>query len=50
MVNFQVLADSFHQAEHERYQGHIQLDERHPFNGAHRHTTFTINTGYHKLE
>ena len=35
IVNFQVFADSVHQAEFERCQGHILLDERHPFNGAH---------------
>ena len=28
--NFQVFADSVHQAELERYQGHIKLDEKYP--------------------
>ena len=35
IVNFQVFADSVHQAELERYQGHIQLEEKYPYNGAH---------------
>ena len=35
IVYFQVLADSVHQAELERYQGHIKLDEIYPYNGAH---------------
>ena len=30
IINFQVFADSVHQAELERYQGHIQLDEKYP--------------------
>ena len=33
-VNFQVFADSVHQAELERYQGHIKLDEKYPYNGT----------------
>ena len=35
LVNFQVFADSVHQAELERYQGHIKLDEKYQYNGAH---------------
>ena len=35
LVYFQVFADSVHQAELERYQGHIKLDEKYPYNGAH---------------
>ena len=27
--------DSSHQAELERYQGHIKLDDKYPFHGAH---------------
>ena len=34
LVNIQVFTDSVHQAELERYQGHIKLDERYPYNGA----------------
>ena len=34
LVNFQVFSDSVHQAELERYQGHIKLDEKYPYNGA----------------
>ena len=30
IVNFQVFADSVHQAELERYQGHIKLDQKIP--------------------
>ena len=30
-----VFADSVHQAQLERYQGHIKLDEKYPYNGAH---------------
>ena len=33
IVSFHVFADSVHQAELERYQGHIQLDEKNPYNG-----------------
>ena len=43
IVNFQVFADSVHQAEIERYQGHFQLDERYPHNGAHRRLTYDIH-------
>ena len=35
IVNFQVFADSVHQAQLERYQGHIKLDEKYPYKGAH---------------
>ena len=43
IVNFQVFADSVHQAEIERYQGHIKLDERYPYNGAHGRITYDIH-------
>ena len=39
IVNFR---DSGHQAELERYQGHIQLDEKYPYNGAHGRLTYDI--------
>ena len=42
-VNFQVFAHSVHQAETERYQGHIQLDEKYPCNGAHGRLTYDIH-------
>ena len=35
IVNFQVFADSVHQAELERYQGHIKLDEKNTHIMAH---------------
>ena len=35
IVNFQVFADSAHQPELERYQGHIKLDEKYAYNSAH---------------
>ena len=40
LVYFQVFADSEHQAELERYQGHIKLDEKYPYNGAHGRLTY----------
>ena len=40
IVYFQVFADSVHQAELERYQGHIKLDEKYPYNGAHGRLTY----------
>ena len=43
IVNFQVFADSVHQAELERYQGHIKLDEKYPYNGAHGRLTYDIH-------
>ena len=43
IVNFQVFADSVQQAELERYQGHIKLDEKYPYNGAHGRLTYDIH-------
>ena len=43
IVNFHVFADSVHQAELERYQGHIKLDEKNPYNGAHGRLTYDIH-------
>ena len=43
LVYFQVFADSVHQAELERYQGHIKLDEKYPYNGAHGRLTYAIH-------
>ena len=42
IVNFQVFADSVHQAQPERYQGHIKLDKKYPYNGAHGRLTYDI--------
>ena len=35
LLNFQVFADSSNQAELDRYQGHIRLDDKFPYHGAH---------------
>ena len=43
VVNFQVFADFVHQAQLERYQGHIKLDEKNPYNGAHVRLTYDIH-------
>ena len=43
IVNFQDFADSVHQAELERYHGHIKLDEKYPYNGAHGQLTYDIH-------
>ena len=43
LVYFQVFADSVHQAELERYQRHIKLDEKYPYNGAHGRLTYDIH-------
>ena len=43
IVNFEVFTDSVHQAQLERYQGHIKLDERYPYNGAHGRLTHDVH-------
>ena len=43
LVYFQVFADSVHQAELERYQGHIKLTEKYPYNGANGRLTYDIH-------
>ena len=43
LVNFQVFLDSAHQAEHEKYQGHIRLDNKFPFHGAHGILTYVLH-------
>ena len=43
IVNFRIFADSVHQAELERYQGHIKLDKKYPYNGAHGRLTYDIH-------
>ena len=42
LVNFQVFPDSAHQAELEKYQGHIRLDNKFPFLGAHGRLTYDL--------
>ena len=42
MVIFQVFSDSAHQAELERYQGHINLDNKYQFHGAHGQLTYDL--------
>ena len=43
IVNCQVFTDSVHQAELERYQGHIKLDDKFPFNEAHGRLTYVLH-------
>ena len=43
MVKFQVFADSAHQAELERYQGHIKLEDKFAFHGAHGRLTYDLH-------
>ena len=43
LVNFQVFPDSAYQVELERYQGHIRLDTKYPFHGAHGRLTFDLH-------
>ena len=43
MVNFQIFPDSAYQAELERYQGHIKLDDKFPFQGAHGRITYDLH-------
>ena len=45
LVNFPVFPDFAHQAELERYPGHIKLDDKFPFHGAHGRFTYDL---YHK--
>ena len=37
-----IVFSSRHQAKLERYQGHIKLDEKYPYNGAHGRLTYDI--------
>ena len=43
IINFQIFDGSVHQAELERYQAHIKIDEKYPYNGAHRRLTYEIH-------
>ena len=54
IVGFQVFPDSAHQAELEKYQGFIRLDNIFPFDGAHGRLTYDLHdknwiprAGYH---
>ena len=42
MVKFKVFPDSSHQAKLESYQGHIKLDDKFPFDGAHGRLTYDL--------
>ena len=46
LVNFQVFPDFGHQAELERYQGHIKLEDEFPFHGAHERLTYNLHDKY----
>ena len=43
IVIFHIFADPLHQAELERYQGLVQLDEKYPYNGAYGRLTNDIH-------
>ena len=43
MEIFQVFPDSAHQAELERYHGHIKLDDNFSFTGAHGRLTYDLH-------
>ena len=43
MVHFQVFPDSAHQAELERCPGHIKLDDKFPFRGAHGRLIYDLH-------
>ena len=42
MVNFPVFPDSVHQAEFQRYQGHIKLNDIYQFHDAHGRLTYNL--------
>ena len=42
-VNFQVFPDVAHQAELEKHQGHVRLDTKFPFHGAHGRLTYDLH-------
>ena len=43
LKNFQIFTDSAHQAQLERYQGQIKLDEKYPYNGPHGRLTYDLH-------
>ena len=43
LVNVHVFPDSAHQAEIERYQSHIKLDDKYPFYGAYGRLTYDLH-------
>ena len=42
-VQFQVFTDSAHQAELERYQGHVKLEEKYSYISAHGRLTYYLH-------
>ena len=43
LVNIQVFPDSAHQAKLDRYQGHMNLDDKFSFHGAHQRLTYDLH-------
>ena len=43
LVNIQVFPDPAHQAELERYLGHIKLNDKFPFHGAHGRLSYDLH-------
>ena len=43
IVNFQVFTDPAHQAELERYQGHIKIVKKYPYNVSHGRFSYDIH-------
>ena len=43
LVSFQVLSDSAHQAELERYEDHVKLENNYPYHGAHGHLSYDLH-------
>ena len=43
LVNFKVFSDSRHHAELERFQGHIELDDKYPFRGRQGRLTYDLH-------
>ena len=43
LVNFQIVSDLAHQAELKKYQGHIRLDNKFSFHGAHERLTYDLH-------
>ena len=43
LINFQVFPDVAHQAELAKHQGHIRLDTKFPFHGAHGRLTYDLH-------
>ena len=43
LENFQIFPDSAHQAELEKYQVHLRLDNKFPIHGAHGRLTYDLH-------